>query len=581
MKKKKIKFGYEIKSGKEVEIPLAHTIITGITNLSGKTTAIMGLIRRSGLKAIIIKTKIGEKAITEGSIIPPFYKEDFDWEYASELLEASRKEKLKFERSWIIKYSKTAKNLLEFKQNIDNALAEGKLRELEKSVLITLQAYLEKILPELQYAPLSKTLDIRDGINIMDLERFKEETQGLIIRSVLNEVLTKEKNTIVVIPEAWKYLPERLSSPVKRPAEAFIRQGATNNNYLWIDSQEITGTSKTILKQVSVWCLGFQREVNEIKRTLDQIPLSKKSKPKPEEIATLKLGEFFVATSDFTKKTYSQPSWLDDKIAKLVSIGKKNVEDIEQPTHIAPYQIVAKKQEETGEIVKEYPFTSLDVSSFTKKINELRDDFISNRNDFFTKFQQINETISKIFTEIYKIRNENKTIDEDEIVMRVLQKIPITNINNQNPYSQIDEEALISKIIERIPKTAGTVTYEIAPQEALKKKFLEQEKNKILEDVSKATPKAKEVLKFIESVGKGMEIKEVCLRLAKTTTGSASQVIRNSINELARLRLVRKDTHSRVFPYLKDRITDELGFHKAKPEEIEQVYNHIIFEMLK
>ena len=46
----------------------------------------MGLIQRSGLKAIIIKTKIGEKAITEGTIIPPFYKENFDWEYASELL---------------------------------------------------------------------------------------------------------------------------------------------------------------------------------------------------------------------------------------------------------------------------------------------------------------------------------------------------------------------------------------------------------------------------------------------------------------------------------------------------------------
>ncbi len=431
----------------------------------------------------------------------------------------------------------------------------------------------------MQYAPLSKTLDIKEGINIMDLERFKEETQGLIIRSVLNEVLNKEKNTIVIIPEAWKYLPERLNSPVKRPAEAFIRQGATNNNYLWIDSQEITGTSKTILKQVSVWCLGFQREINEIKRTLDQIPLPKKSKPKPEEIATLKVGEFFVATSGFTKKVYAQPSWLNNKTAKLVAIGKKNVENIEQPTHIAPYQIVTKEQKEQK--IKEYPYTSLDISDFNKKINELRDDFISNRNDFFNKFQQINETISKIFTEIYKIRNENKTINEDEIVMRVLQKIPITNINNQNPYSQINEEALISKIIEKIPKSVGAVTYEVSPQEALKKKFLEQEKNKILADVNKATPKSKGVLKFIESVGKGMEIKEVCLRLAKTTTGSASQVIRNSINELARLRLVRKDTHSRVFPYLKDRISDELGFHKATQQEINQVYNHIIFEMLK
>src|SRR3990167_4453640 len=158
MVKAKIKFGYEIGTGKEVEIPMSHTVITGLTQEAGKTTAIMGLIKRSGLRALIIKTKIGEKAVTEGSIIPPFYKDTFDWEYAVELLESSRKEKLKFERSWIIKYSKTANNLLEFKRNIDNALANPKMRELERSVLITLQAYLEKILPELQYAPLSKTL---------------------------------------------------------------------------------------------------------------------------------------------------------------------------------------------------------------------------------------------------------------------------------------------------------------------------------------------------------------------------------------------------------------------------------------
>lgn len=78
MKKQKVKIGYEIKTGKEIDIPMAHTVITGLTQESGKTTCIMGLVKRSGLKALIIKTKIGEKAVTEGSILPPFYKEDFD-----------------------------------------------------------------------------------------------------------------------------------------------------------------------------------------------------------------------------------------------------------------------------------------------------------------------------------------------------------------------------------------------------------------------------------------------------------------------------------------------------------------------
>lgn len=573
MKRKKIKFGYEVGSGKEVEVNLSHTVITGLTNESGKTTAIMGLIKRSGLKAIIFKTKIGEKAITEGSVIPPFYKEEFDWEYASELLESSRKEKLKFERSWIIKYSKTANNLLGFKRNIDNALATEKIRELEKSVLITLQAYLEKILPELQYSPLSKTLEIREGINIMDLERFKEETQSLIIRSVINEVLNKEKNTIIIIPEAWKYIPERLSSPVKRTAEAFIRQGATNNNFLFLDSQDITGISKTILKQVSNWFLGYQREINEIKRTLDQIPLSKRSKPNPESIATLKLGHFFVATSEFTKKAYSQPSWLNDKTAKDISLGKINVEGVEQPLHIAPYQIVQKR--DTSDIIPES--TTAPDEHFIKKINELREDFISNRNDFFNKFQQINNAISKIYSELFALKQEKNKVNEDEMVMRVLQKLPISN-NISKP----DKEGLISEIISRIPRGAGNITYTVTPLEKIKKNFLQEAKNRILRDVEELSNNAKKTLKYLEIRGVGLSVNEIAMKglLYPSGAGGYSKIVNDAIKELQEKLIGEKQTNGRCFGRLRRRIESILLDKEAKPEEIENLYSHILVNLL-
>lgn len=569
MKRTKIKFGYEIKTGKEIDIPISHTVITGLTNESGKTTAVMGLIKRSELKALIIKTKIGEKAITEGSIIPPFYKENFDWEFASELLEASRKEKLKFERSWIIRYSKTATNLLEFKRNIDNALTEGKLRELDKSILITLQAYLDKILPELQYAPLSKTLDIKDGINIMDLERFKEETQTIIIRSVIQEVLNKEKNVLIVIPECWKYLPERLNTPVKRPAEAFIRQGATNNNFLILDSQDITGISKSILKQVSNWILGYQREFNEIKRTLDQIPLPKKTKPEPKDIATLKLGQFFVATSEFVKKAYAQPSWIDNITARNIALGKINIEDVEQPLHIAPYQIVTKKQEILPSI--ERPSTE-----FSKKINELREDFISNRNDFFNKFAQINETISKIYSELFLLKQQKTNINEDEIVMRVLQKLPLTQTG-----SNINKEEIIVEVLAKIPKQAGSAVYEVAPLEAIKKRFLNEAKDKIISDVQNCSQDAHKTLKYIETQDKGVTTNEIVNKgFFLKSGGGNNQKIVNALKELENIFVIRRDKGGKSFPRLSDRIKELLQTQKATNEEIENVYNHILANLL-
>ena len=560
MVKKEIKFGYEVESGKEINIKSAHLVVTGITQESGKTTALLALIKRGKFKAVIFRTKIGERALIEGTIVPPYYKSEFDWEYAAELLEASRKEKLKFERSWIIKYSKTARDLLEFKANIDNALVSGKLRELEKSVLITLQAYLEKILPELQYAPLSNTLDLQDGVNIMDLERFKEETQGLIIRSVLTEVLKHHKNTIVVCPEAWRYLPERLGSPVKRPAEAFIRQGATNNNYLWIDSQDITGISKTILKQVSTWCMGYQREINEIKRTLDQIPLPKRQKPDPADIASLRVGQFFVATSEFTKKCYMQPAWVDDETARAIALGKKRVEDLEQPQALSQYAILPPRQEAppTG--------VPVDLAPIRRELTELR-------NDFFNKIQDVTAHVNKISSDVFNLKTRERGIDIDEVVGRVLQKMPTP--------TAINKEGIVNEVLARVPKVAGATTYEVAPIEKIQKDFLEEAKSKILEDVKILSDDEKRVLKYIETQNIGVKANELITKCFFLKPGGSSSVKVSKITaQLKSLELLRKDSGGRSYPHLKERIKQLLEVHNATEQEIEQVHNHILVEML-
>ena len=425
-----------------------------------------------------------------------------------------------------------------------------------------LQAYLDKILPELQYTPLSKTLEIRDGINIMDLERFKEETQTIIIKSILEEVLTKEKNTLIIIPECWKYLPEKYGSPVKRPAEAFIRQGATNNNFLILDSQDITGISKAVLKQVSCWVLGYQREINEISRTLDQIPLPKNSKPKSEDIATLKVAQFFVATSEFVKKCYAQPIWLNDKTAEKVARGEIKVSELEQPLHIAPYQIVPKLRENANESIVD-----------NKKINELREDFISNRNDFFNKFQQINETISAIHSELYK--SKSIQINEDEIVMRVLQKVPVANPN-------FDKEAVVREVLARVPK-GGSVTYEVAPLEKIKKDFLDETKQTVLSVISNLNEKQKKMLKWIEQNGKNTKKNEIFLNcFGKSATGGGAYTeLGKQVLEMKNLEIIRVDTQQRIFPYLKDKLKNMLQQYGATEQEIEQVYNHILAEILK
>lgn len=572
---KKIKIGYEVKTGKEISIAPSHLVVTGITQESGKTTTLESLIKRGKSKAIIFKTKHGERGITQGTKIMPFFKEEFDWEYAVEILEASRKEKLKFERSWIIKYSKTANNLIEFKANLDQAIArdvsgEKKLRELEKSILISLQAYLEKILPELQYSPLSSELDMNDGINIMDLERLKEETQSLIIKSVLDEILRNYKNIVVVIPEAWKYLPQRFGNPVKRPAEKYIRQGATNCNYLWIDSQDITGVEKTILKQVSTWILGYQREINEIQRTLDQIPLPKKQKPKAEDIASLDLGHFYVATKEFTKKVYVQPAWLSDKIAKEIALGNKNVYTVNAPSkkdikqlEIEPLPSFDKQKES-----KPIPISNNEIQDIKNQVDELR-------NDVVARVKELNMGIKDLYQKISNI--PQSTVNETAIINRIMQKIPISS----NQPASFDKESLIQEVLSRIPAGSQQV-YEVSPLEKIKKDFLIEAKNRIINIVKNLDEEQKKILKFIESQGQGTNLSKVldkCLHVSMTSGGTRTRV-RDKIKDLQSKELLRVDKNTVSYPSIKQTLISHLGTHEASADEIKQVYNHILNEMI-
>lgn len=419
--RKEIKLGYKDGTGEIVSIRPSHLIVTGITQLSGKTTTLEALIKRSGLKAIVFKTKIGEKSFTEGTESPPFFRDRSDYEFVKSLIEAYAKEKLFLEKGTLMKLCKGSSSLIDIKKRVDEVLT-GKLRGLQEEIYTRLQHYLENLIPQIQYANLSKVLTIYDGINIMNLERFSEEAQALIIQSVADEVLKTMKEVIIVIPEAWKFLPQKYNNPCKRVVESFIRQGATNNNFIWIDSQDMAGVDKTPLKQISTWILGYQAERNEVKHTLDQISLPKKSKPKEDEIMTLKKGHFFLSSYDGVVKVYVQPSWLSDEDAMNISLGKTSVEDIEPPQSLVPFAIKQQQNERGMEI-------RFDDS-------KIRNELIELRNDFFNKIQELQNFEQKLAQELESLKS--KGIKEDEIISKVLQKIKLPDVAISNQSTKLD-----------------------------------------------------------------------------------------------------------------------------------------------
>jgi len=559
-----IKLGYEIKTGKEIGIKPSHLIVTGITQLSGKTTTLEALIKRSGLKAIIFKTKIGEKSFTEGIEVAPFFRDRSDYEFVKSLIEAYAKEKLFLEKGTLMRLCKGSASLIDIKKRVDDELAEGKLRGLKEEIHTRLQHYLENLIPQIQYANLSSTLNIREGINIMNLERFSEEAQSLIIQSVADEVLKTMKGVIIVIPEAWKFIPQKYNNPCKRVVESYIRQGATNQNFVWIDSQDMAGVDKIPLKQISTWILGYQAERNEVKHTLDEISLPKKLKPKEEDIMTLKKGHFFLSCYDGVYNVYVQPIWLNDEDAIKIAKGKLDVDKIEAPDNLIPY---SKQLQERDSGKVEIRFND----------SKIRKDLIELRGDFFNKIQELQNFEQKLAEQFYNLKSQTHEINEDELVSKILQKMSV--IPNT---SQINKEEIIKEILLKIPQSTGNIVYEVAPLEKIKKDFLEEAKNKIILDVSTINDKSKKILKYLESRGVGLAVNEICMKALfyPSGTGGYSKIVNDSMKELSTILIAEKISNGKCFGRLKQRISFLLKDNEATEQEIENLYNHIIMELL-
>lgn len=318
-KANRVLLGFEVGTGEPVEIPLHHTIVTGTTQLSGKTTTLEGLITRSGLKAVAFRTKRGESgfAAAEVHAHAPYFRERADWQYVQSLLEATMRERLKFERSWIIRAAKGARTLRDVYDNVSTELEKS--RGLAESVYTNLKAYLEIVLPELEAIKFAPSLDLKAGLNVIDLVGLRQEVQALVIASTLEAIHADERGTISVVPEAWKFLPEGRNTPVRVVIESLAREGAAIGNYVWLDSQDITGVDKGVLKNFDVWILGRQREMNEVERALKQIPLPARARPKPEDVATLPVGHFIACYGDQVRRVYVQPAWLPTEAAQRVA----------------------------------------------------------------------------------------------------------------------------------------------------------------------------------------------------------------------------------------------------------------------
>lgn len=411
--------------------------MTGQTQLSGKTTTLRAIVERAGKRAIAFVTKRGEHF--EGQRIPPYLpregKEQIPWRLVETIMAAALGQRnMKWERGAIVTAAKGATTLEEVRRNVQKLHDKTKnVKTIELYML--LGEYLDLVLPEMRGLNASHDLTLRPGLNVMDLSETGPQTQAMVIRAVLEQINRHESEVLTVFPEAWEFAPRSRGAPAKDEAIAMARKGAGIGNFLLCDSQDIAGVDTVVRQAASVWILGVQRELNELKRTIQMIPAGIK-RPKPEEVSTLELGQFIACWGKHTVKTYVQPIWLSDDEARAVALGGP----VPKPPP-APQKADAEISNEKLDLILDT------IRSQGKRISDLENRFDEMRGDVYVRLSTIEKRPSLDHTTL------NPTS-------------PRTT-NNDQEYDMADFEEFYRLTLERLRKEAPALVATLAVEPEL------------------------------------------------------------------------------------------------------------------
>lgn len=433
-----VHLGFEVGTGERVAIPLKHMVVSGQTQEAGKTTTLEALIVRSGLRAVTFVTKRGEGAFAGGRRLQPFFRERADWVFVSSLIDATLGEKNKLLRAWLMKVCRKTKTLAEVQRNV--VAAKDKARGFSESIYTEIEGYLDLVVPQLAQLPPARKVEIGPGLNVMDLAPYSTELQALVIRSVLEHVYEHEEGVVTVIPEAWEFLPEGRGSPVKREAETLIRKGAGLKNYVWLDSQDLAGVWKLAVRAAPVVLIGVQREANEIKRTLANIPAGI-AKPTAAAVATLELGQFFACWGKHTIKTYVQPTWATEEKARAVAMG-------DNALPVRPPQEDDVTEQEARELRAENAELRQRVSELERLIGEKAPTYVTG-SPKSAEIVPIPETDYEISEQLFRTI-KRRLIAEAPTLLKVLATKPEIDVEVTRETVQIDGKTWLGRVAQLV-----------------------------------------------------------------------------------------------------------------------------------
>lgn len=367
-------FLFAVPTGEPVALEPFHYAIIGQTQFSGKTTLIKRLsewVTAQNYKVLIFDTKETEADYAGfGHEVPVCLRETTDSFVLIGLLESMFKRRL-------TQYYATLSRLTERVQGFSDIIKRAKeLESKTKSSWLrdacrVLYDLLERLQSETSKFETVPQLKLYPGINCMPINDFSLEAQQLIIKNAFEDALRiYKRNLILVIDEAFKFLPQNYSSAATKAVLNVITQGAKTGLFTWIATQFLAVTDKDPLKACAVKFLGTQDHITEVKHTLDLIP-EVRGKFSADDIMKLKLGHWILVRKRpmYVGIVYALPVNVPREVGIEVAKG------VQTPEFVRDHFL---KPMEVDDLVWKEKYEQLEkqfVDIRTKIFNELKKEF--------------------------------------------------------------------------------------------------------------------------------------------------------------------------------------------------------------
>jgi len=322
---------FSVPSGESIMLEPFHYAIIGQTQFSGKTTLAKRLsdwAMTEGYKVLVFDTKETESDYSGvGVQVPVCLRETTDSFVLIGLLESMFRRRLTPYYATLSRLTEGAKGFGDIIARAEELEAKTKSAWLRDACRV-LYDLLKRLQNETAKVKTVPQLKLYNGINRMAINDFSLEAQQLIVKNAFEDALRiYKRNLILVIDEAFKFLPQGYSSPATRAVMNVITQGAKTGLYVWISTQFLAVTDKDPLKACAVKFLGTQDHITEVKHTLDLIP-EVRGKFSSDDIMKLKLGHWILVRKrpPFVGVVYALPAGVPKPIGVEVAKGIRTPE---------------------------------------------------------------------------------------------------------------------------------------------------------------------------------------------------------------------------------------------------------------